>query len=68
MDVRFGSNGHEWQAVARPMDMTERVDPFHRRSRTGRRRFTTARDDRFIVSTTLRNRHLNAVQVPRQQE
>ncbi|ENN77521.1 hypothetical protein D910_12134 [Dendroctonus ponderosae] len=65
------------RAVARQLDMTraavrrvckryEETRSFHRRAGTGRRRFTTARDDRFIVSTTLRNRHFNAVQVQRQ--
>lgn len=70
-------NGLSQRAVARQLDMTraavrrvctryEETGSFHRRPGTGRRRFTTVRDDRFIVSTTLRNRHLNAVQVQRQ--
>jgi hypothetical protein len=39
---------------------------FNRRPGTGRRRYTSERDDRFIVSTSLRNRRLNAVQIQRQ--
>lgn len=33
------------------------------RAKTGRRRATSARDDRFITTTSLRNRKLNAVQL-----
>jgi hypothetical protein len=39
---------------------------FNRRPGTGRRRYTSERDYRFIVSTSLRNRRLNAVQIQRQ--
>lgn len=70
-------NGLSQRAVAVQLDMTraavrrvfqryEETGSFHRRPGTGRKRFTTARDDRFIVSTILRNRHLNAVQVQQQ--
>ncbi|ERL88653.1 hypothetical protein D910_06037 [Dendroctonus ponderosae] len=70
-------NGLSQRAVARQLDMTraavrkvckryEEAGFFHRRAGTCRGRFTTIRDDRFIVSTTLRNRHLKAVQVQRQ--
>lgn len=70
-------NGLSQRDVAEQLDMTraavrrvcqryEETGSFHRRPGTGRKRSTTARDDRFIVSTTLRNRHLNAVQVQQQ--
>ncbi|ENN74454.1 hypothetical protein YQE_08960, partial [Dendroctonus ponderosae] len=50
-------------AVRRVCKRYEETGSLHRRPGTGRRRLTTARNDRFIVSTILRNRHLNAVQV-----
>ncbi|KAJ8936351.1 hypothetical protein NQ318_013165, partial [Aromia moschata] len=53
-------------AVRRVYQRYEETGSFHRRPGIGRKRSTTARDDRFIVSTTLRNRHLNAVQVQQQ--
>lgn len=75
--VALIENGLSQRAVALQLDMTraavrrvyqryEETGFFHRRPGTGRKRCTTARDDRFIVSTTLRNRHLNAVQVQQQ--
>ncbi|ENN80220.1 hypothetical protein YQE_03355, partial [Dendroctonus ponderosae] len=65
-------NGLSHRTVARQVDMTrvavrrvckryEETGSFHRLPVTGRKRFTTARDDRFIVSTTLRNRHHNSL-------
>lgn len=39
---------------------------FDRRRGSGRQRCTTERDDRFIVSTSLRNRFLNAVELQQQ--
>lgn len=38
----------------------------HRRPGRSRKQFTTAGNDRFIVSTTLRNRYLNDIQVLQQ--
>ncbi|ENN73762.1 hypothetical protein YQE_09631, partial [Dendroctonus ponderosae] len=53
-------------AVRRVCKRYEETGSSHRRPRTGRRQFTIVRDDPFIVSTILPNRHLNAVQVQRQ--
>ncbi|KAJ8949558.1 hypothetical protein NQ318_016188 [Aromia moschata] len=53
-------------AVRRVYQRYEETGSFHRRPGIARKRSTTARDDRFIVSTTLRNRHLNAFQVQQQ--
>lgn len=70
-------NGLSQRTVARQLSMTraavrrvcqryEETGLFHRRPGTGRKRFTTALDDRFIVLSSLRNRRLNAVQVQQQ--
>lgn len=70
-------NGLSQRVVAQRLNMTrsavrrvctryEETGSFHRRPGTGRKRFTTERDDRFIISTILRNRRLNAVQVQQQ--
>ncbi|XP_030749334.1 uncharacterized protein LOC115877329 [Sitophilus oryzae] len=70
-------NGLKQRAVARQLHMTrgavrrvferyEEIRSFRRRPGTGRKRYTTDRDDRFIVSTMLRNRRLNAIQVQQQ--
>lgn len=75
--VALIEGGHSQRDVARQLDMTrsavrrvcqryDETDSFHRRPGTGRRRSTTVRDDRFIVSTMLRNRRMNAVQVQQQ--
>ncbi|KAF2891937.1 hypothetical protein ILUMI_14236, partial [Ignelater luminosus] len=67
-------NGHSQRIVARRLNLTgaavrrvceryEETGSFHHQSGTGRKRCTTERDDRFIVSKSLRNRRLNAVQV-----
>ena len=70
-------NGLKQRAVARQLHMTrgavrrvceryEETRSFRRRPGTGGKRYTTDRDDRFIVSTMLRNRRLNAIQVQQQ--
>ncbi|CAG9136433.1 unnamed protein product [Plutella xylostella] len=50
-------------AVSRVYRRFQETGAFNRRPRTGRHRCTSERDDRFIVSTSLRNRHLTGVDV-----
>ncbi|KAJ8730237.1 hypothetical protein PYW07_017275 [Mythimna separata] len=50
-------------AVSRIYRRYQETGAFTRRPRTSRHRCTSERDDRFIVSTTLRNRHLTGVDV-----
>ncbi|XP_030766987.1 uncharacterized protein LOC115890790 [Sitophilus oryzae] len=70
-------NGLKQRAVARQLHMTrgavrrvceryEETRSFRRRPGTGRKRYTTDSDDRFIMSTMLRNRRLNAIQLQQQ--
>ena len=50
-------------AVSRVYRRYQETGAFTRRQQTNRRRCTSERDDRFIVSTSLRNRHLTGVDV-----
>ncbi|CAH3931880.1 unnamed protein product [Pieris brassicae] len=53
-------------AVSRIYRRHQETGGFHRRRGSGRSRSTSERDDRFIVSTSLRNRSLTGVQVQRE--
>lgn len=53
-------------AVSRVYRRFRETGAFNRRPRTSRHRCTSDRDDRFIVSTSLRNRHLTGVDVQQQ--
>ena len=48
-------------AVRRVYQRYQQTGGYTRRQGSGRKRATTQRDDRFVVSTSLRNRCLNAV-------
>lgn len=50
-------------AVSRIYRRHQETGGFNRRKGSGRKRSTTARDDRFIVTTSLRNRSFTGVQV-----
>ncbi|KAL0830028.1 hypothetical protein ABMA28_003486 [Loxostege sticticalis] len=50
-------------AVSRVYRRFLETGAFNRRPRTSRQRCTSERDDRFIVSTSLRNRHLTGVDI-----
>nr|XP_037875932.1 uncharacterized protein LOC119630478 [Bombyx mori] len=49
--------------VSKAYKCFQETSGFIPRPRSGRRRCTLERDDRFIVSTSLRNRHLHGVDV-----
>lgn len=53
-------------AVSRVYRRFQETGSYSRRPDTSRRRLTSERDDRFIVSTSLRNRHLTGVSVQQQ--
>jgi transposase len=53
-------------AVRRVYQRFQDTGSFNRRPGAGRRRYTSERDDRFIESTSLTNRRLNAIQIQRQ--
>lgn len=53
-------------AVSRVYRRYQETGAFTRRPTTSRHRCTSERDDRFIVSTSLRNRHLTGVDVQRE--
>lgn len=66
--------GHSQRQVARELNISQsavsrvyrrfqETGAFTRRQQTNRRRCTSERDDRFIVSFSLRNRHLTGVDV-----
>jgi hypothetical protein len=48
-------------AVRRVYQRFQDTSSFNRRPGAGRRRYTSERDDRFIESTSLTNRRLNAI-------
>ena len=50
-------------AVSRVYRRFQETGAFNRRPRASRHRSTSERDDRFIVTTALRNRHLTGVEV-----
>ena len=50
-------------AVSRVYRRYQDTGAFNRRPRISRHRSTSERDDRFIISTSLRNRHLTGVDV-----
>lgn len=69
--------GMSQRAVARQLQLSQscvskiyrrfrETGEFVRRPGSGRRRCTSERDDRFIVMTSLRNRHLTGVDVQQQ--
>lgn len=58
--------GLSQSAVSRVYRRFRETGAFDRRPRTSRHRCTSERDDRFIVSTSLRNRHLTSVDVQQQ--
>jgi transposase len=53
-------------AVRRVYQRFQDTGSFNRRPGASRRRYTSDRDDRFIESTSLTNRRLNAIQIQRQ--
>ncbi|KAL0879217.1 hypothetical protein ABMA27_003000 [Loxostege sticticalis] len=55
--------GVSLSTVQRVLQQFQETSMNFRRPGNGRPRCTTVREDRFIVSTMLRNRHLKAVQV-----
>lgn len=72
--VRLLQEGRSQRSVAAELNLTqstvsrvykryEQTGAFTSRPRTGRRRCTSERDDRFIVTTLLRDRHLTGVAV-----
>lgn len=72
--VALLEKGHSQREVARVLNISQsaisrvyrrfqETGNFHRRRESGRRKFTSERDDRFTVSTSLRNQSLTGVQV-----